>query len=201
MPAPAQPTPAAVSHWNPDSPADQALAAITGLLGQVGYEFTVPAWDGNAYLKISNAVGAVTDLTITSHGNVTWDYRSIHGTHVEPAALIAITISLLDPDAARPWPDLPLHRARAAILVAADHALYSYGFTTSRRQPDPDACTILAVTNPALPARGTVEITNNGELSWHTRAPHHHDAGLTLPDIATSIACTLGRLQHIPGHA
>ena len=47
----------------------------------------------------------------------------------------------------------------------------------------------------------TVEITEDGQLSWQTRAPHHRDGGLTLPDIATSIACSLGRLQHIPSRA
>lgn len=89
-------------------------------------------------------------------------------------------------------------RPRAAILAAARCALFNYGFTTtSRRQPDPDAYTVLSVTSPALPARGTVAITDDGELSWQTRAPHHRDCGLTLPDIA----CTLGRLQHIPSHA
>src|SRR5262249_4902231 len=138
-----------------------------------------------------------TELTITSHGNVTWEYRSIHSTRVEPAGLIVITISLLDPDAARPWPDLPLHHARAAIAVG--HALFSHGFATSRHQPDPDACTVLPVTSPALPARGTVEITDDGELSWQTRAPHHRDGGLTLPDIATSIACSWAGCT--PSHA
>src|SRR5712691_5840967 len=201
MPALAPATPAPASHRNPDSPADQALSTIVDLLLQTGYGFTIPAWDGDAYMKINNALGALTNLTITAEGNVTWEYRSIHGTHIEPAALIVLTISLLDPDTTSPWPDLPLHGSRASILAAASHALFRYGYATSRRQPDPDAYTVLAVTSPALPARGTVEITDDGELSWQTRAPHHRDGGLTLPDIADSIACSLGRLQHIPSHA
>ncbi|HEY3902289.1 MAG TPA: hypothetical protein VGM14_00095 [Streptosporangiaceae bacterium] len=69
--------PALASQRNPASPADQALAKIVDLLLPAGYGFTLPAWDGDAYLKINNALRAITDLTITSHGNVIWEYRSV----------------------------------------------------------------------------------------------------------------------------
>jgi hypothetical protein len=195
-----QPTPA--TRRNPDSPADQALTKIIDLLLKDGYGFTIPAWDGDAYLKISNALGALTDLTISSEGHLTWDYRSIQGLHVDPAELVVITISLLDPDAKNPRPDLPPHSGRVLIHVGAGDALLRYGLTTSRQQPEPDGYTILTITNPAQPTRGTVEITDDGQLTWHTRAPHHLDSGLTLPDIAATLTLTraLTRTQHTPSN-
>jgi hypothetical protein len=199
MPAP-QPAPEPAAHWNPDSPADQALTKIIDLLFKDGYGFTIPAWDGDAYLKISNARGALTDLTISSEGNVTWDYRSIQGLHVDPAKLVVIAITLLDPDAKNPWPDLPPHTDRALIHIAASYALFRYGLSTSRLQSEPDGYTILAVTNPAQPSRGTVEITDDGQLTWYTRAPHHRDGGLTLADIAATITRALIRTQHTPSN-
>jgi hypothetical protein len=194
-------SPVPATHRNPDSPADQALNKIIDLLLKDGYNFTIPAWDGDAYLKISNALGALTDLTISGEGNITWDYRSIQGLHVDPAKLVVIAISLLDPDAKNPWPDLPPHQDRALIHVAASYALFRYGLATNRLQPEPDAYTILTVTNPAQPSRGSVEITDDGQLTWRTRAPHHRDGGLTLPDIAAAITRALTRTHHAPNHA
>ena len=53
--------------------ADLALAKIVDLLLDEGFGFTIPAWDGDAYLKINNALHAITDLTITSNGDVAWE--------------------------------------------------------------------------------------------------------------------------------
>ncbi len=195
------PAPAPAACRNPDSPADQALTKIIDLLLDDGYDFTIPAWDGDAYLKISNALGALTNLTITSEGNVTWEYRSTDGSHVDPAKLVAIAISLLDPDSASPWPDRPPREDPAPIHVAASDALRRFGLTASRQLPELSGYTVLTVTNPAQPARGTVEITDDGELSWHTRAPHHRDGGLTLPDIAATISRALAKTQHTANQA
>jgi hypothetical protein len=199
MPEP-QPAPVPATHRNPDSPADQALTKIIDLLLKDGYGFTIPAWDGDAYLKISNALGALTDLTISSEGNITWDYRSIQGLHVDPAKLVVITITLLDPDATNPWAELAPHLDRSLIHVAASDALFRHGLATTRQQPEPDGYTILTVTNAAQPSRGAVEITDDGQLTWHNRAPHHPDGGLTLPDIAATITRALTRTQHTPSN-
>lgn len=186
------------SPAEPDGPADQALAKIADHLLKYGYGCAVPAWDGTAYLKISNVLGAVTDLTITCLGDVTWEYRSTHGTHVDPAGLVVIATSLLDPDAPSMRADLPPHRARSAIHVAATCALRHCGLTVSRHPPEPGVFTVLTVTNPEQPMRGTVRITDDGELTWHAHAPYHRDGGLTLPDVAASITRALARTRHIP---
>src|SRR6185437_623441 len=98
--------PAPASQRIPDSPADQALTKIIDLLLQDGYGFTIPAWDGDAYFKINNALRAITDLTITSHGNLTWEYRSTQCPHLQPSKLVGMAIELLDPDHTRREPRL-----------------------------------------------------------------------------------------------
>ena len=60
MPALAPITAVPASYRNPDSPADQALAKVIDLLLPAGYGFTIPAWDGDAYLRINNALRAIT---------------------------------------------------------------------------------------------------------------------------------------------
>lgn len=199
MPLP-QPAPAPPIEKS-DRPADQAMSKVIDMLLKDGYGFTVPAWEGDAYLKISNARGAITDLTISELGTVIWEYRSAQGRHIDPVKLITITRTLLDPEAEITRPELPPHEGRAIILNAASYALFRCGLTTSRHLSDPDAFTILTVTNPSQPARGSVDITDDGELSWQVRAPHHRDGGLVLPDIAGSISFALFRAQHYPSHA
>ena len=200
MPLP-PPAPAPPIQRNLDSPADQALSKIVDLLLEDGYGFTIPAWEGDAFLKISNARGALTDLTISDQGTVIWEYRSARGGRVDPVRLITVTLTLLDPEAKIARPELPSRDGRVFILNAASHALFRCGLTTSRHHSDPDAFTVLTVTNPSEPVRGAVDITDDGELTWQVRAPHHRDGGLVLPDIAGSISLALLRAQHHPSHA
>ena len=89
-------------YRNTGSPADQALTAIMTMLADHGYNFTIPAWDGHAYLRISNALQALTDLTITSRGDVTWEYRSVRYPHASERRLTGVAIELLDPDHTQP---------------------------------------------------------------------------------------------------
>jgi hypothetical protein len=148
MPALAPAALAPASYRNPDSPADQALAKIVDLLLPAGYGFTIPAWDGDAYLRINNALRALTALTITSHGNVTWEYRSAEYPHLQPLAEII------------------------------RFYLHCYGLTATVTETGTDTGPVLTASNPARPYRGTIEISDDGELEWRTRAPHHPDGGI-----------------------
>ena len=194
LPPPSEPAPAC--HRNPGSPADQALTTIVSLLAIDGYSFSIPSWDGDAYLRIDNALQALTDLTITSHGNLTWEYRSFRYPHTSSERLISTAVELLDPDHTRPDPAVPREYANSPLLGGILHALSGYGFTVTDTETGADTRFILTVTNPAQPWRGSILLTGDGELQWNTRAPHHHDGGIPLPDIAATITRALTRAHH-----
>lgn len=168
--------------------ADQALGKVVELLTEGGFGVAVPAWEGDAYLRISNVPHAITDLTITRHGDVTWEYRSIQCPHITPARLIGMAIELLDPDHTRRAPSLPVCYGFPLVEVIR-YGLFIYGFTATISEAGP----VLTVANPDRPYRGTLEISDDGELSWHARAPHHRDGGIPLTDIATTISRALSR--------
>jgi hypothetical protein len=199
MRTPLQPTPALAAHRNLDSPADQALTKIIELLLKDGFGFTIPAWDGDAYLKINNALHALTDLTITSHGDVIWEYRSIRCPHLHPSRLVGMAIELLDPDHTRREPTLGRNDGFPLVEIIR-YAMYRYGFTATISETGADTGPALTVTNPDQPYRGTLDISDDAELQWRTRAPHHPDRGIPLPDIAATIARALTRAQHPATH-
>jgi hypothetical protein len=195
-----QHAPPPASLQNPDSPADQALAKIVDLLLPAGYGFTIPAWDGDAFLRINNALRALTALTITSHGNVTWEYRSAEYPHLQPSRLVGIAIELLDPDRTRPEPVMGCNDGFPLPEIIRFY-LHRYGLTAAVTETGTDTGAVLTATNPDQPYRGTVEITDDGELEWRTRAPHHLDGGIPLTDIAATISRALTRARHAPSHA
>jgi len=192
--------PAPASQRIPDSPADQALTKIIDLLLQDGFGFTIPAWDGDAYLKINNALHAITDLTITSHGDVTWEYRATNCPHLHLSRLLGVAIELLDPDHTRSEPALGTNDGFPLVEIIR-YALYRYGLTATIDETRTDTGPVLTAANPHQPYRGTITISDDGELEWHTRAPHHPDGGIPLPDIATTISRALARARHAPSHA
>lgn len=70
--------------------ADAAANALTRIADELtgsGFAAHSPVWDGSAYMKITNARGALCDVTITTYGTVTWDYRSCDGSHVDPCLI------------------------------------------------------------------------------------------------------------------
>jgi hypothetical protein len=180
----------------PASPADRSLAAIAKNLAKHGYNVSIPSWDGHAYLRISNALQALTDLTITPHGDITWEYRSFRYPHTSERRLTATAIELLDPDNAKPEPALPPDHHQFTQLGAIRHALTRHGLTSAITQPRNDTGPILTAANPRQPCRGTITISSDGELTWTTHTPHHPDGGIHLRDIAAAITRALTRAEH-----
>jgi hypothetical protein len=125
------------SHRNAANPAGQALTKIVSLLASVGYGFTIPAWNGDACLRINNALRAIADLTLTSRGNVTWEYRSPDCPHLHLSRLVGVAIKirgcyrdrhwhLAYPHRDYPSPALPRHnrdlrRRRTRMAHHASH--------------------------------------------------------------------------------
>ncbi|HET7015795.1 MAG TPA: hypothetical protein VFI65_17880 [Streptosporangiaceae bacterium] len=195
-PSPQLSKPAPACRRNPASPADRALTTIARVLAGDGYSSSIPSWDGHAYLRISNALQAHTDLTITPHGDITWEYRSARYPHTSERQLTAVAIEFLDPDDTRPLPALPPARLQLTQLGAIRHALSRHGLTAAITAADNDIGPILTATNPAYPCGGTITISSDGELTWTTRTPHHPDGGIPIPDIAAAITRALARAEH-----
>jgi len=183
---------------NRTSPADRALAAIVKTLAENGYSSSIPAWDGHAYLRISNALQAVTDLTLTPGGDVNWEYRSVRYPGPSERSLIAIAIELLGPDCITPVPALAPGHLKLTPLGAIRHALASYGLTAAITQANVGTGPLLTAGNPRKPYRGTITITSDGELTWTTRTPYHPDpdSGIHLNEIAAAITRALTRAEH-----
>lgn len=180
--------------------ADQALAEVIDLLLVPGFRFTIPTWGGDAYLKINNARRAITDLTITKAGTVTWGYLPVQCPHLHPSRLVGMAIELLDPDHTRREPSLG-ENAGFPLVEIIRYTLYRYGFTATIDESADDTGPVLTATNPAQPYRGTIEISDYGELSWYARAPHHPDGGIPLLDIAATINRALATAQYPPTRA
>ncbi len=135
-----------------------------------------------------------------------WEYRSIHGIHVDPARLVAIALDVLDPEGVQPRPEPAPHRPSMAIHAAARHALASLGMTTVVELAHEITGGLgnfaqTAAANPRCPARGIVDICDDGELCWHIRAPHHRDGGLPLTEITATITRALALAGHLPSNA
>ena len=56
----------------------------------------------------------------------------------------------------------------------------------------------IQITNPAQPGRGVVRVTDDGALYWHCRLPQPEGTGLTVTDIAATLAQTLVNTGHTP---
>ncbi len=194
LPQLSEPVPA--SYRNPDSPADQSLTVIMNILADDGYSFSIPAWDGDAYLRINNAVQAVTDLTITSRGDIIWEYRTSRYPHASPGRLISAAIELLDPGHTRPAPAMPPEHLQLTPLGSVRRALTRYGLAADITPTSPGTGPVLTVINPARLSRGRVLISSDGELQWNAGTPSHPDGGIPLPDIAASITRTLTQACH-----
>jgi len=187
------------------STAASALLTIADELTATGLAAHSPIWDGSAYLKITNARGALCDLTITTSGTVTWDYRSRHGSHTDPDQITGIVLDLLSPGSDRHPAAAPARHADMTLKGAVGRALAGQGMRVSLNLLDQDndfyeAYAEIQVTNPADPARGTARVSDDGELSWQCRT-HDLVGGITPTEIAATLARALASAHHTPCHA
>jgi len=184
----------------PASTPAAALLAIADELTTAGFSARSPAWNGSAYLAITNARGALCDLTITTSGTVTWDYRTHHGSHVEPGQITGIVLNLLAPGTSHAEA-APATRPAASLKGTIGQALAARGLrvTLNLLDQDPDRYETYAeiqITNPADPDRGTVRVTDDGDLHWQCTT-----RGITPANIAATLTRALNEAQHTPCHA
>jgi len=185
--------------------AASSLLAIADELTATGYGTHSPIWDGSAYFKIYNARGALCDLTITADGTLTWDYRSLHGSHIHPDQITGIVLDLLSPGTSPPAGAATARHPGATLKSAAGRALAARGLHVTLNLIDQDhdyyeTFAEIHITNPADPSRETARVTDDGDLAWQCHI-HGQAGGITPAEIAATINRALTRAQHTPCHA
>jgi hypothetical protein len=188
-----------------DAPALIDMSAVTnamatvadGLLGQ-GFNVLVPAWESSCLLKVTNAPGALSELTIAANGSVTWEYRCLDGQQHDGAQLVGLVLGLLGGEIpGRPEPTARLHPP-ASPQCAIGTLLTGSGMqVTSAVLDSADGFAEITVTNPARPCRGTVRLATGGAVWWEfqLRGRSAVAEGIDLPEIVATIARVLSRLQ------
>jgi hypothetical protein len=181
----------------PGHPADRALLALADQLTAAGYHTSSPAWNGQAYLKITNARHALSEITIDPSGDVTWECRATHPGRTIPAQLTVVILALLDP-AANPHAAAVEQRTDLAPFSLAGRALAARGLDVTLEvldisQTDYTTYTELRITNPARPERGSASIADDGTTWWEctTRQRANSQPVLSLDSIADAITRAL----------
>ena len=172
-------------------PADPALLTLADQLAAAGLDTRSPAWEDRGYLKIINAPGTRTELTISTCGHLTWEYQPVHPSQKAPARLAAVILSLLDPAAshditAEPCSDPTLVSFTGRALAACGLSVILDVLDVS--QTSYEVYSELRITNPACPERGTASLAADGTVWWECRIDQ---TALSLADAACAITRAL----------
>lgn len=177
--------------------------SVAHALTSWGFGICIPAWEGAVNLKITSSRGALSELTISSTGHLTWDYHSFNGRHASAAHLISVVLDLLDPD----WED---DSVAVRLPVVPDltlqglisRALIESGMRVTHRQPESGqqffgSFADIIVNNPAEPGRGTVRVADHGAICWEiqVRETAGGSGGFGINEIALTIGKALARTQ------
>ena len=180
-----------------------SLTAIADELTACGFSAHDPAGDGSAHMKLTNARGALCELTITSVGAVTWDYRSYDGNRIDSRHLAALFLDLLDPNRDDDGSTTAPHRAAVTLKGAVGMMAARHGMRVKLDLLDEDAefyesFAEMQITNPAQVDRGTVCVSDDGALHWHCLLQPSPASGLTVTSIAATLAIALINAGHTP---
>jgi hypothetical protein len=173
-----------------------AMLAVADGLAEQGLDILGQEWEGSHRLKATNAWSALCEATIAENGGFTWHYRSGAGAWTEPAQIAAMTLTLLGASDAGPGTGAPPLRYpgqtfKSAVGLTARasgmHARLGEVLT------DPELLEVstgIEITNPALPDRGAVHVTDTA-LRWECRIANPETGGTGLD--AWEITETIGR--------
>jgi hypothetical protein len=174
-------------------PADDLLLTLADQLAAAGYATRSPAWEDRGYLKITNTPGATSELTISTSGHVTWEYRPARPGHLEPVRIAAIITSLLDPGTRPAPPTEP--RAHRTLITTTGRALAKHGLHVTLdildiSQAFCDIYSELRINNPARPERGAASLASDGTIWWDTQAQPGHSLDTITVTIIRALADT-----------
>ena len=169
------------------------LAVIANELAASGYSVHEPGG-----VRFINARGAICDLSIGASGLVTWEYRSCEGRYVNPVQLAGVVFDILGPSGAPRVRRLAGASLTSAVgLAAALHGLQARHRVIDNDTRRQETCSILTITNPARPERGTIRVTDDGAVYRHCQI-QPADHALTYVDIAAAITRALVAAGHAP---
>jgi hypothetical protein len=176
---------------------DAAIEAVGDGLNAQGLDVRTFASDNCRHLKVDNVRSTVADLFIYPKGTVNWDYHSFDGTTHDPSRVTTITLAILA-DPGTPDSATVVRYPQMSFLGSVGRATIERGLSATFSSRDPDNARFkihdeVAITNPARPRRGTVQVTNDGALWWtcQLRSQPHSQDGLDLVEITNSIARAL----------
>jgi hypothetical protein len=160
-----------------------AEAVADGLTAQ-GFDVRTFASEDCRYLKIDNVPSVVANLTMFGNGAVDWEYHCFDGNPHDVALMTAITLAILRDDD-RPAGAVP--DPHVNLVSGIGQAALAGGLNAAFGTPD---CGEVAVTNPDRPERGSVRVSDFGDLWWSCRLHGRPQgaAGLDLEEITRSVA-------------
>ena len=178
--------------------AGRAADAIADGLTSHGFDVRMPGQPGGMFLQVTNVRGSLCELTIFGCGVFAWEYRRLDRSQPDPSIAAAMIMRILgaDPDANGrvPVPDSPRRTLKGQI----GQALAGCGMQVRLNVLDKDESayevyTLITVTNPALPGRGTVCIDDDGLICWRGQipGPEQPEDGLDLGELTRTLASAL----------
>ena len=164
--------------------ADAAAEAVADGLTVQGFDVRTFASEECRYLKIDNVPSVVANLTVFSNGAVDWEYHCFDGNPHDVALMTAITLAILRDDDA---PAEAVQDPDVTLVSGIGQAALAGGLNATFGTSDAGE---VAIDNPDRPERGSVRVSDFGDLWWSCRLrgrPRGAD-GLGLEEITRSVA-------------
>jgi hypothetical protein len=175
------------------SPARAALPVLADALTGHGFDLRSPVWEQACSLDLTNVRGSMCEITLTDRGASIWEYRPFHGTPAGPGQIVDMVMTIL---AAYPaLRGLPVEQPPGlAFKGIVGKALTQRGLAVALKvistdEADYEVYAAIEVTNPARPALGTVQVTDDHAIRWECLLAG--TGALTPQEIANTIATTL----------
>jgi hypothetical protein len=179
--------------------ADAMLAVADGL---AAHDFDVldPAWEGSRYLKVTNARNALSEIIISEHGLVSWEYRPFNGGAPAPVQVTDMVMDVLGANGDKYRCACPWQPPGLTLKSTVGRALREYGMQVhlAEMDRDDDFGELLAdimVFNPVRRDRGWARVGDDGMIRWECRLrdPTAGSKGIDPDELAGAIARALVR--------
>ncbi len=176
----------------------RAAEAIADALNMRGFDALIPTQQGTSFLQVTNARGALCQLTIYDSGVFAWEYRYRDSSRSDPSVLAAMITCILGGNRAADACVPVAHHPRMTLKGQVGRALAAQGMQVCLNVLDEDEPSFevyaeIAIANPACRGRGFVCTADDGLICWHGRIcdPDHPDDGLDLDEVTRTLARTL----------